>query len=139
MAVAAAEALPFRDHTMDGVVCKVVLSETDEARALTEIGRVLAPGGTLRLCVHAVGYYVLYLWHAGDVRAVGYAVRSLVNTWLYVLFRVRLPGFLGDTLYQSRPRLRDHYRRAGLRLIEDAPARTFLGLPVFLYQTVRRV
>jgi hypothetical protein len=67
-----------------------------------------------------------------------YLVRSLV-TWLYVLFGVRLPGFLGDTLYQSRPRLRGYNRRAGLRLIEDTPARTFLGLPVFLYQTVKRV
>jgi ubiquinone/menaquinone biosynthesis C-methylase UbiE len=49
VAVAAAEALPFRHHTMDGVVCKVVLPYTDEARALTEIARVLASGGTLRV------------------------------------------------------------------------------------------
>ena len=41
IARAKAEALPFRDGTLDGVVCKVVIPYTDEACAIAEIARVL--------------------------------------------------------------------------------------------------
>src|SRR5688500_15105923 len=34
---AKAEALPFRDASLDGLVCKVVIPYTDEARAIAEV------------------------------------------------------------------------------------------------------
>jgi len=63
----------------------------------------------------------------------------LFNTWLYNATGVRLPNFLGDTLYQSRRRLRSYYARRALTVIDEVAGPRFLGLPVFIYQTVRKV
>jgi SAM-dependent methyltransferase len=133
----AAEAIPLRAACADGVVCKVVLPYTDEARALAEIGRLLRPDATAFMCAHGAGYYVRYLLLGPTWRRL-YAARALVNTWVYVLTGRRLPGFLGDTLYQSRRRLMRHYARTGLTLSRETPAPRFLGLPVFLYHTMTK-
>src|SRR6188508_3124403 len=45
---AKAEHVPFGTASMDGVVCKVVIPYTDEEKAVSEIARVLRPGGTAR-------------------------------------------------------------------------------------------
>lgn len=52
---AAAERLPFADDTFDAVVlCLVLCSVTDQARALAEAERVLRPDGELRFLEHVV-------------------------------------------------------------------------------------
>lgn len=48
------EALPFADHSFDGVVSQFGFEYADEARATAEATRVLAPGGRLRLVMHAL-------------------------------------------------------------------------------------
>src|SRR5437879_4898313 len=48
--IASAERIPFRAASLEGVICKVVIPYTDEARALQEIGCLLKPGGTGRFC-----------------------------------------------------------------------------------------
>jgi len=135
---ARAEALPFRDRSFDGVLCKVVVPYTEEAEAVAEIARILRPGGCAILALHGAGYYLRYLLHGPSWRHRLYAARTFANTWVYVLARVRLPGFVGDTLYQSRQRL-ERYRRAyGLALRNDPPSRRFMGFPVFIYHTLER-
>ena len=53
---APAEALPFADGSFDTVVSTLVLcTVTEPSRALSEIRRVLAPGGELRLFEHVRG------------------------------------------------------------------------------------
>jgi ubiquinone/menaquinone biosynthesis C-methylase UbiE len=48
-----AEALPFRDRAFDTVVSGLVFCSVSEApRGLAEVGRVLRPGGTLRMLEH---------------------------------------------------------------------------------------
>jgi ubiquinone/menaquinone biosynthesis C-methylase UbiE len=50
---AAAEALPFADDSFDTVVCTLVLCTVeDPSRALSEIARVLRPGGQLLFLEH---------------------------------------------------------------------------------------
>jgi SAM-dependent methyltransferase len=50
---AAAEELPFADGTFDTVVSTLVLcTVSDPARAISEIARVLRPGGRLLFCEH---------------------------------------------------------------------------------------
>jgi ubiquinone/menaquinone biosynthesis C-methylase UbiE len=50
-----AEALPVEDASVDAVVaCLVLCSVADQDRALTEITRVLKPGGALRFYEHVV-------------------------------------------------------------------------------------
>lgn len=138
--VASAERMPFRVESFDGIVCKVVIPYADESRVLREIGRVLRPGGTARICCHGAGYYLRYLLcNTSDWKFRIYGLRSLVNTWLYAWLGKRLPGVIGDTLYQSRRRLGNYYRAGRLRMVKEPPSPTFLGFPVFIYQVVEKV
>jgi hypothetical protein len=133
-----AEALPFRTGSLDGLICKVVLPYTDETHALGEFARVLAPHGIAFVCSHGPGYYLGYLLVAPAWKERFYGLRTIVNTWLYAVSGRRLPGFLGDTVYQTRGRLDRAYRRLGLRLVDDTRSPSFMGLPVFIYQRLER-
>jgi len=135
---AVAEHLPFASASFDGAICKVVIPYTDEAAAVAELSRVLRPGATARVSYHGLGYKLRYLLTDRDWRRRVYGARVIVNTWFYALTGKRLPGFWGDTLYQSDRRLRRYYERAGLELIEAHPSPRFLGAPVFIYHTLRR-
>lgn len=160
------ERLPFLPESFDGVICNVVLPYTDEGTTITEIGRVLRPGGTAYVVSHGAGYYVFYLlwgqapqpkpqeavenekpslkprkklWAYLPRRLAfrSYGARTLLNTWLWVWTGRRLPGFLGDSLYQSRTRLSEYYRFAGLER-SSVHGPKYLGLPVFLYDRVKK-
>jgi SAM-dependent methyltransferase len=135
---ASSEQLPIGTGAVDGVICKVVILLTDEARSVAEIGRVLRPGGVAHLVFHGVGYSMRYLVHGGWRQRV-YAARTILNTWVYRRTGRRLPGFWGDTLYQSTRRLHRYYRRAGLELTYVHPSPTYAAAPVFIYHTLRKV
>jgi SAM-dependent methyltransferase len=134
-----AEALPFRDAVFDGLICKVVVPYTDEARAVREIARVLRTGGIARVSYHGLGYNLRYLLTDANWKRRVYGARVIANTAVYALTGHRVPGFWGDTVYQSERRLRAYYRAAGLRLLEHQAPRTFLGAPVFIYHILQRL
>lgn len=136
---ASSERLPFGDASLDGVVCKVVLLLTDEEKSVAEIGRVLRPGGTARISYHGVGYSLRYLLTDPNWKRKVYALRTMANTVVYRLTGRRLPGFLGDTLFQTTRRLQRYYRRFGMELVEQYPSPRFAGAPVFIYHTVRKL
>lgn len=133
-----AEAIPLPDGCAQGVVCKVALPYTDEKAAISEIARIMVPGAQLAACYHGAGYYLRYALLGPSLARRVYGVRSLFNTWWYAISGRRLPGWIGDTLYQSRARLGRAYRAQGLEVTEDLPAPKFAGAPVFIYQRVRR-
>lgn len=135
---AQAEQLPFGTASMDGVVCKVVIPYTDEEKAVSEIARVLRPGGTARVSYHGSGYFLRYLIADRDWRRRVYGLRTILNTFLYAATGARLSGFWGDTLYQSERRLRRYYAAHGLELVEARPSPGFAGAPVFIYHVLRR-
>lgn len=136
--IAKAERLPLRSGSCSGILCKVVIPYTDERLAIEEIGRVLAPGGAAILYFHGAGYSLRYLLKPDIWKRSVYAAKTIVNTMVYRLLGARLPGFLGDTLYQSESRLRRYYRSAGLTFASTIPSRRFLGLPVFIGHVVRK-
>lgn len=136
--IASAERLPFRSNSCPGILCKVVIPYTDERLAIAEIGRVLAPGGVALLYLHGIGYSLRYLLRPDIWRRSVYAAKTILNTAVYRLWRKRLPGFLGDTLFQSEPRLRRSYLSAGLTLESTIPSRRFFGRPVFIGHVVRK-
>jgi SAM-dependent methyltransferase len=136
--IARAENLPFRSNSCPGILCKVVIPYTEERLAIEEIGRVLAPGGVAILYLHGLGYSLRYLLQPDVWKRCVYAARTIVNTAVYRLLGRRLPGFLGDTLFQSETWLRRYYRAAGLTFEATIPSRRFLGRPVFIAHVVRK-
>jgi SAM-dependent methyltransferase len=135
---ARAESLPFATGSLDGLVCKVVIPYTDEARAIHEVARVLRPGGIARIAYHGFGYFLKYLLTDPDWKRRLYGARVILNTWMYRMNGRRLPAPWGDTLYQSRSRLRRYYRDAGLQIVSDPRAACVAGAPVFIYHVLRR-
>jgi len=138
VAQAGAEDLPVKDASLDGVLCKGVIPYTDEDRAFSEISRVLKDGGSAYCVYLGAGYYLRYIVSADYWKYRAYGLRTLLNTWVFRMSGQTLPGFLGDTIYQSRARLAEFYRKHGFELVEDTPAKTFLGLPVFVYHAIRK-
>ena len=136
--IARAEQLPIRSQACGGVLCKVVLPYTEERRGVGEIGRVLRPGGTAILVMHGLGYSLLYLFRPIGWRHAIYALRTILNTLVYRWFGHRLPGFIGDTIYQSASRMRRYYREAGLVLAAETVTRPFVRHPVFFEHVVQR-
>jgi SAM-dependent methyltransferase len=136
--IASAERLPFLSNSCPGILCKVVIPYTEERLAIAEIGRVLAPGGVGVLYVHGIGYSLRYLLRPDIWKRSVYAAKTIVNTIVYRVARMRLPGFLGDTLFQSERRLRHYYRSSGLKLESTIPSRRFAGQPVFIGHVVRK-
>lgn len=136
---AVAERIPIRSERLDGLICKGVIPFTEEPLAFREISRVLRGGGISHCGYLSAGYYLRYLLRGSSWRFRVYGLRTLLNTWLYAATGHRLPGFLGDTVYQSRRRLKRYYGDNGLRLIQETPSRCFLGLSVFIYHTLEKV
>lgn len=132
-----AERLPVDDRSFDGLVCKVVLPYTDERRAIAEWKRVLRPGARVHASYHGAGYYVRYLLEGPGFPLRVYATRSLINTWWYVLSGRRLPGWVGDTVYQSARRLEGYYRENGFVLERAWASPGYAGRPVFIYHDLR--
>jgi len=135
---ASAEALPFRDASADGCISKVMLAFTDEPHAVAEIARVLKPGGRLEACYNAAGYYARYAVSGPTWRRRVYGVRTLFNTLVYSATGRRLPGWIGDTVYQSADRLARYYAQSGLRLVRERRTKTFMGRSVFIYHTLEK-
>lgn len=133
---ASAEYLPFVDNSFDGIICKGVLPFTVEDQALREITRVLKPHGKCYLITLGCGYFVRYLLLSRSIKYKIYGLRALLNTYYWLLFHRRLPGFIGDTIYQSARRLHRYFNQNELTLIkEDSTA--FFGLPVFIYSELK--
>ena len=135
---AQAEHVPLKDSSLDGILCQVVLPYTHEEQVISEFGRLLKPGGRCYLTCHGAGYSLRYILFSPVLKHRFYGLRTLINTWLWVLTGRRLPGFLGDTIYQSRRRLAKYFRENDLSLLEDTPSKRFLGFPVFTFQTIEK-
>ena len=114
-----AESLPVPDATFDAIVCSVVVPYTDEQRAIAEWARVLRPGGQVRASYHGLGFALRQVLEGPGIRRRVYGGRTIANSWCYRLTGRRLPGFWGDTLYQSAARLARYYCRAGFALVAE--------------------
>jgi len=135
---AQAEQIPLADASCDGILCQVVLPYTREEAVIAEFARLLKPGGVCYLTGHGAGYSMRYILISPVLKHRFYGLRTLVNTWLWLITGRRLPGFLGDTIYQSRRRLAKYFREQDLFLIKDIASKRFLGFPVFTFQTLEK-
>lgn len=138
VAFGAAERLPFQDASFDGILCKVAISYTDDRATIAEFARLLKPGGIAYIVTHGAGYYLTYLLKNRSLETRFYGFRSLVNTLTFWLSGKRLPGFLGDTIFQSENRLSQLYAANGLKLVSAHSSRGPFGRPVFIYHRIAR-
>jgi SAM-dependent methyltransferase len=129
-----AEHLPFPTDSFDGIICKGVLAFTLEDEAMREIKRVVKQNCKCSLAFNGSGYYLRYVL-IGSWKERIYGLRALLNTWWWVLAHRRLPGFVGDTVYQSNRRLQRYFRANAFQVLSQRQT-SFLGLPVFIYTEV---
>ena len=120
-----AEELPFPSGFFDVVICRLALPYTDNARAFSEVSRVLRPGGRYFLKISGVRWYFLELKQALKKRQLGsfvHASRVLVAGSLYHLTRrqprTRIPS---PETFQSEWLLRRELVRHGLSIREKTP------------------
>lgn len=131
---AAIESLPFPPDSFDLVNCSLALPYTRNARAITEVARVLRPGGVFLLKIHHARYYLRELWQGlteSDPESVIHGGRVLAAGTLYHLVR-RQPWvrFLNES-YQTRWLLRRELARCGL-MIEREQTKTNPLTPAFV-------
>lgn len=129
--VAKAEQLPFKTGSCQGILCKVVMPYTEEHLAVREMGRIMAERGVALLSLHGLGFYLRYLLRPDEWRHAVYAARTIANTLVYRVSGRRLPGFMGDTIFQSDRRMRRYYRESLLTVRSEVHSPRFLGRRVF--------
>lgn len=123
--LAAAEALPLPDGAFDVVISRVSLPYTDNRAALSEMARVLRPGGVMFLKVHDPRYYVRVIRQGlsgREWKRVVYGTRVLAAGAAYHVtgrqIRHRLVG--GET-FQTERMLRSELARAGMAIVARMP------------------
>jgi SAM-dependent methyltransferase len=136
---ASAEWLPFLSGTFDVAVCRIALPYMNNRQALSEIARVLRPGGRLLLKIHAPHYYVAKMKSGLTERnwlSTIHAIRTLVTGAVYHVtgkqFRNR---FMGYEVFQSNRRLRGDLKRCGMRVVSEMPDSNRLS-PSFVCEKV---
>lgn len=128
---ATAEALPFLPCSFDVVVCRVALPYMDNARALSEMARVLKPGGAFLLKIHHARYYLRKLrasLGALEPLSMLHAVRVLIAGAIYHATRRQPRSRLPSTeTFQTGWLLRRELLKRGLvidRQLPDSDAAT---------------
>jgi ubiquinone/menaquinone biosynthesis C-methylase UbiE len=100
-----AESLPFASASFDVVHCGLALPYTHNARTLTEIARVLSPGGLFLLRVHHLRYYLQQFKQAlGSLKLLSavHAGRVLTAGAIYHLTRRQPHTRIFNETFQTR-------------------------------------
>ena len=133
-----AESLPFEDESFDLVNCGLALPYMDNARAISEMSRVMRPDGILLLKIHHPRFYLGEIARGlkGDGLApVIHGIRVLIAGTAYHICG-RQPRFkpLHES-YQTEWMLRRELPRHGLT-IERPQKRTNAGTPAFVIRKI---
>lgn len=117
--LARAEELPFSEGSFDRVISRVALPYMDIPKAVKEIVRVLAPGGSLNVTLHSFGFAISDLARRVRGRKPKPVVGSiwvLVNGVLFNLFLrgFRMPFSRNIETWQTSWAMRRLLRRLGI-------------------------
>jgi ubiquinone/menaquinone biosynthesis C-methylase UbiE len=132
------EALPFADSSFDVVICRVALPYMDNHRALSEIARVLRPGGNFFLKIHAPRFYWGMIRERAktlDPKQLAYPLICLTAGTINRLSGKHPRGnfWKGKEVYQTRRSLARELEKRGMRIIKELPD-TNNGTPSFLIE-----
>jgi SAM-dependent methyltransferase len=116
----AAETLPFSNASFDVVQCRVAIPYTDNRAALSEIARVLRPGGILLLKTHHLRFYTRKFADGVRQRSPLFSVHALRVLASGAIFHLtgRQPtgGLLLRESFMTERLLRKELGRVGLRI-----------------------
>jgi ubiquinone/menaquinone biosynthesis C-methylase UbiE len=117
-----AESLPFANSTFDLVICRLALPYTQNSEALSEMARVLRPGGLLILKIHHARYYLrkllLALFRAQPRIAVSIA-KVLLSGTVYHLTGSQPKSRIFAEVFQTRWMLRRILAPLSLQITEE--------------------
>lgn len=134
-----AESLPFGDKSFDVVICRLALPYTRNAQAMSEMARVLRPGGLLILKIHHLRFYwrrwLLAICHRNLREAASIARIILSGSLYHMTGQQPTHGFKAREVFQTRWMLRRTLANLGLEIRNelkdsDSNRRT----PVFLIE-----
>jgi SAM-dependent methyltransferase len=115
-----AESLPLANNTFEVVMCRLALPYVGNAKALSEMARVLRPGGLLILKIHHLRYYSRRLWAAlrrVEIRnAASIASIILSGTVYHLTGRQPTRGLKPREVFQTRWKLNRMFARLGLEI-----------------------
>lgn len=119
---AGAESLPFASASFDLVNCGLALPYTRNIKTLSEVSRVLRPGGVFLLKIHHARFYLSELWaglRSADASSVIHGGRVLAAGAVYHTFR-RQPyvRFLNES-FQTRWLLARELAKCGMVIEGD--------------------
>jgi len=140
---AVAECLPFADGSFDLLLCRVALPYMHNRQAIAEMARLLSPGGTLLLRVHAPMFYLSMLRdrvRTLDPGQIAYPLLSLGHgLWHELTGHQARGGFWkGKEIYQSRRFLKREFGRHGLTIASETEGSSREG-PSFLIKKKEQI
>jgi SAM-dependent methyltransferase len=137
VSLAAAEFLPFESDRFSGALLDSVLQYTNPTKTLSELARVLKPGGVILICTQGLGYALhTILSRRGLARFYGF--RMILNSLIFRLTLKRLPSCLGDTLCYYPKHLINLGERFGFEVQKNQEGKRYASLPVFLYLRLKK-
>ena len=104
------ESLPFKDQSFDCVISGVALPYMNIPKALSEIHRILVPGGTLSLSLHLPGFTAAELLHQAIPRPIPTLFR------LYVMANGIFFHYTGNTVGFLKGRTESFQTQRGMTI-----------------------
>jgi SAM-dependent methyltransferase len=130
------EKLPFAEESFDVVLCRVALPYMNNRQTISEVARILRPGGIFLLKTHAPAFYfgmIRRRWKSLSPKQLAYPLICLAGgTWHLLTGKQLQKGFWkGKEVYQTNGFLKREFARNNLR-IEGYLADTNIETPSFI-------
>ncbi len=118
------EYIPFNDNTFDVAICRVALPYMDNGKAISEIGRVLRPGGRLFLKTHTPMFYIGMIkrrFRDLSITRMAYPVICLVGGIWHWITGKQLKGGLwkGKEVFQTTGIVKREAELSGMSVIKE--------------------
>jgi ubiquinone/menaquinone biosynthesis C-methylase UbiE len=141
--------LPFKNDSIDHIISIVALLHLDQRKALSEVKRILRPGGSLTFTYTGPWYLIIRIIAPIDQSKTSSRSRSIIGL-LYILFNGILYNYLGIApllrrftagmwfIYLSDKRLTSDIEKAGLVVVKRETITMWGHFPIRFQWTVRK-
>lgn len=115
------ESLPFGDESFDVVICRIALPYMNNKLVISEVARVLRPGGVFLLRTHTIFFYFGMLkrrFFSFSLRQYAYPIICLIGGFWHLFTGQQLEsGFWkGKELFQTRGFLRREFQKHNMKI-----------------------